>query len=452
MFDGKPFSGLPIGELVDAIADESGQIAAAQCRMLAKLGELDARGDAAFAWDCKSAAHWLSGRCGYDMAASWEMLRVARRLRELPAITEAFGRGQLSYPAVKALVRIATPETEEAMVEMARVATGSQLGRIVSSYRRVLASYADAKAPFAGRELHWFFDAEGFFCLRGRLPAEAGTVLRQALEAAAAELRAEDAQSGVHDVAEDQPPGRARIPAAANRADALVAMAESCLARGLQSRAGSDATQVIVHVSAETLAGTGEGEHCEIEDGAEIAPETARRLACDAAVVGLVENASGEVLSMGRKTRKVSPAMARALRCRDRGCVFPGCGQSRFVQAHHITHWAQGGETSLQNLTQLCWFHHHLIHEGGFGLARDPETKSLVFSRPDGAVIDRVRIETGPHDGQLDLDVDVGYGGKRTDRIHVEYNDVMRFFARNDRRVPMLHPPPKKDSPFPATS
>jgi len=440
MFDDANFSGsgLPIGELVEAIAEESGQIAAAQCRMLMKLAEFDAREDAAFAWDCKSAAHWLSGRCGYDMAASWEMLRVARRLRSLPAITEAFGKGQLNYQAVKALVRIATPETEEAMVEMARVATGSQLARIVASYRRVLAAASDPAAPHAGRELHYYFDADGFFCFRGRLTAEAGTVVRQALEAAAAELRAEGAQTSILDVADDQPPGQARIPAAASRADALVAIAESCLARGLESRPASDATQVIVHVSAETLTGSGEGEHCEVEDGPEIAPETARRLACDAAVVSLVENASSEVLSMGRKTRKISPAMARALRCRDRGCVFPGCGQTRFVQGHHITHWAKGGETSLENLNQLCWFHHHLIHEGGFGLAKDPETKTLVFSRPDGRVIDRVRVESGPHDGQLGLEVDLADTKKRTNRIHVEYNDVMRFFARNDSRVPKL--------------
>ena len=422
-------SALPIGELVDAIAEESGQIAAAQCQMLLKLAEFDAREDAAFAWDCKSAAHWLSGRCGYDLATSWEMLRVARRLRELPAVTEAFGKGQLSYPAVRALVRIATAETEADMVEMARVATGEQLGRIVASYRRVLAAASDPAAPHAGRELHYCFDADGFFCFRGRLTAEAGTVFRQALEAT---------QSSILDAADDQPPGRARIPAAASRADALVAMAESCLAGGLESRPGSDATQVIVHVSAEALAGTGEGEHCEVEDGPEIAPETACRLACDAAVVSLVENASGEVLSMGRKTRKISPAMARALRCRDKGCVFPGCGETRFVQGHHITHWAQGGETSLENLTQLCWFHHHLIHEGGFGLVKDSETRALVFSRPDGRVIDRVRVETGPHDGQLGLEVDLADTKRRTDRIHVEYNDVMRFFAHNDSRVPKL--------------
>ncbi len=435
-------SGLPIPELAGAIATESGQIAAAQCRMLLKLAELDAREDNGFWTDCKSAAHWLAGRCGYDMSTSWEMVRVARRLVRLPVIAEAFGKGRLAYPQVRALARIATAETEADMVEMVSIATAAQLERIVASYRRVLASYADPKAPFAGRELHYHFDADGFFCFKGRLSAEAGTVLRQAIEAAAEELRAETKRCDLADVADDQPPGRAAVPAAANRADALVALAETSLARGLEARAGSERTQVIVHVSAETLSGTRDGERCEIEDGAEIAPETARRLACDAVVVSLVESASGEPLSVGRKTRKVSPALARALRCRDAGCVFPGCGQTRFVEAHHITHWAQGGETSLDNLIQLCWFHHHLIHEGGFGLAKDPETKSAVFSRPDGSVIDQVRIVTGPHDGQLDLAADLCCNDKRDGSQRVDYNDIMVYFSRHDSRIPKQHPPP----------
>ena len=436
-----------IQELMDGIAFEGGQIAAAQCAQLLKLAELDARADANFSWDCPSAAHWLSGRCGIDMATASEMLRVARRLVELPAIREAFGAGQLSYPAVRSLVRIATAATEAAMVEMARFATGTQLRRIVDSYRRVLAAHADPKVPHAKRELSYHFDEEGFLCLRGRLAPETGEIFVQALEAVAAELRVETRRCDLQDVAADQPPGRAEIPRAANRADALLAMAESALAGGLCCRAGSERTQVIVHVSAETLAGVGEGDHCEIEDGAEIPPDTARRLACDASVVAVAESATGEVLSVGRRTRKPSAALARALRCRDAGCVFPGCGQRRFVEAHHIVHWASGGETSLDNLVELCWFHHHLIHEGGYGVARDTETRSLVFHRPDGAVIDTVRKVTGPHDGRLSFEVDVADGEQRTNRTPVDYHEIMSFFARHDGRIPKDPPerPPEED-------
>ena len=433
-------SGLPIPELAGAIATESGQIAAAQCRMLLKLAELDAREDNGFWTDCKSAAHWLAGRCGYDMSTSWEMVRVARRLVRLPVIAEAFGKGRLAYPQVRALARIATAETEADMVEMVSIATGAQLERIVASYRRVLASYADPKAPFAGRELHYHFDADGFFCFKGRLSAEAGTVLRQAIEAAAEELRAETKRCDLADVADDQPPGRAAVPAAANRADALVALAETSLARGLEARAGSERTQVIVHVSAETLSGTRDGERCEIEDGAEIAPETARRLACDAVVVSLVESASGEPLSVGRKTRKVNPALDRAVRCRDKACTFPGCGQPIFLDNHHIEHWARGGETSLVNLIKLCGWHHGLVHEGGYNVVRDPETRALVFTRPDGSVVDNPRMATGPHDGQLNFGVDLFYNDRRDGTERVEYDDIMRYFARFDSRLPKEPP------------
>jgi len=435
-------------DLLGSIAEESGQIAAAQCRMLMMLAELDTRPDHPFDWDCKSAAHWLSGRLGLEMSAAWEMLRVARRLVALPAMTQAFAAGQLSYHQVRALVRIATAETEEAMVEMARVATGAQFKAMVENYRRILASYADPKAPNACRELHYGFDAEGFFCFRGRLPAGQGTILREAIEAADAELRATTRPPGVSG-AEDQAPGRVPVPIAAARADALVAVAESSLAHGLASRAGSDRTQVIVHVDAETLCGTGLGEHCEIEQACEIPPETARRLACDAAIVALVEGADGQILSVGRKTRKVNPALDRAVRCRDKACTYPGCPQPIFLDNHHIEHWARGGETSLANLTKLCGHHHGLVHEGGYNVVRDPETRALVFTRPDGSVVDNPRMVTGPHNGQLDFEVDLFYNDRRDGTERVEYDDIMRYFARFDSRIPKEPPPPQPPDPGP---
>ncbi len=102
-------------------------------------------------------------------------------------------------------------------------------------------------------------------------------------------------------------------------------------------------------------------------------------------LVYITEDAAGDPLDIGRKTRAVSPAMQRALRSRDGGCRFPGCTHDRFVDAHHIRHWADGGETSFDNLALLCR-HHRLVHEGGFGVERIANG-ALRFTRPDGQII-----------------------------------------------------------------
>src|SRR5210317_1624889 len=119
----------------------------------------------------------------------------------------------------------------------------------------------------------------------------------------------------------------------------------------------ADRYQVVVHVTAETS---------NLEDGPHVTAETSRRIACDCAVVGIKEDENGEPLSIGRRSRSIPPPMRRALRARDKGCRFPGCTNTRFVDGHHIEHWADGGETSMDNLVLLCRHHHHLVHEGGF--------------------------------------------------------------------------------------
>jgi hypothetical protein len=89
---------------------------------------------------------------------------------------------------------------------------------------------------------------------------------------------------------------------------------------------------------------------------------------------------------VGRKTRSIPPAIRRALKRRDGGCRFPGCTATRFVDAHHVHHWADGGETKMDNLVLLCRRHHRLVHEGGFGLEARPD-RSFRFSLPDGALL-----------------------------------------------------------------
>src|SRR5262249_27720208 len=133
--------------------------------------------------------------------------------------------------------------------------------------------------------------------------------------------------------------------------------------------------EVLVHVDATTLTGRGER--------AGISAETARRLLCDAGIVPILEDAHATPLDVGRKTRSIPTALRRALRTRDVGCRFPGCTHTRYVDAHHLPHWVDGGATSLANTALLCTRHHTLVHEGGFRVTADGE--GLRFFDPRGA-------------------------------------------------------------------
>ena len=194
----------------------------------------------------------------------------------------------------------------------------------------------------------------------------------------------------------------------ARRADGLRHMAEQFLAhRSASAGAGSDRYQVVVHIAHDALgdattAASDDSARCgrplggaELENGLEIAIETARRLACGGSLVGMVDDDDGEPLNIGRKTRAVPPAIQRALRSRDRGCRFPGCDRTRFTHAHHIRHWADGGETSLNNLVTLCSHHHHMVHEGGYDVRK--VAGEIEFTSPEG-----MRIQSAGRNGHWD--------------------------------------------------
>ena len=178
---------------------------------------------------------------------------------------------------------------------------------------------------------------------------------------------------------------------AARRADALKMIAETflaCQSEEIENVASGDRYQVVVHVDQAVLTkvakpADSEPHVCELDDGSALALETARRLACDCTLVGMVDGAGGEPLSVGRKTRAIPAAIQRALRARDGGCRFPGCDRTKYTHGHHVQHWADGGETKLVNLVSLCGFHHRLLHEGGFGVVRTDDGL-FVFTRPDG--------------------------------------------------------------------
>jgi len=146
--------------------------------------------------------------------------------------------------------------------------------------------------------------------------------------------------------------------------------------------------------------------HATLEVGdsaAYVSAETYERLSCDASVVVMHHDADGSVLDVGRKTRSIPPAVRRALMARDPRCQFPGCS-SRRCDAHHLTHWAHGGATSLDNLVHLCRWHHRLVHEGSYRIVRDGAGDVRVM-RPDGTPLPAVprppRWTARPDDGPL---------------------------------------------------
>ena len=446
--------------LGDRIAELSSRIQAATYDLLVLIREFDAQcGWSGFT----SCAHWLSWRTGLAPGAAREHVRVARALAHLPKVSAAMQRGAVSYSKVRAVTRVATPETEQSLLDAAQSGTAAHVEQIVRGWRRVdrAAEQTEEQRRQDRRSLRTWVDEDGMVVVQGRLTPEVGAVLRRALEAAC-DMAQRDvaAEADLNSEAADVAAAEEQLaPSFAQRqADAIGVVAECALAGGLDRGTAGDRYQVVLHVDAGALAaepdvpagrpeqaadeaeadrdangvpaGTytsaepqsaaasdGEGVPAgtpgggqqlrrssrpgpgpnaadasepatcsqtvlDEDGGIHVSAATARRLACDAAKVEMQHGPEGEILDVGRRTRTISPALRRALASRDGHCRFPGC-RNRRTDAHHVEHWADGGETVLKNLVLLCRRHHRAVHEEGFRITLDAAGE-VAFTRPDG--------------------------------------------------------------------
>ena len=257
--------------LGNRIADLAARIQAATCELLVLIRQFDERdGWEGFA----SCAHWLSWRIGLAPGAAREKVRVAHALANLPRLSEAMRRGAVSYSKVRAVTRVATPATEQALLDVALAGTAAHVEQVVRTWRRVdrAAEQAEDRRRHESRALHTWVDDDGMIVVRGRLTPEVGAALRRALEAAldagagtagpaaggAGAPHAAGPDATAPDSAAGEAAGELAPTIAQRRADALGMVAECALAGGLDKGTAGDRYQVVVHVDADTLADDGE--------------------------------------------------------------------------------------------------------------------------------------------------------------------------------------------------
>jgi uncharacterized protein DUF222/HNH endonuclease len=467
---------VPLERLEAQICELAGHLTAATCRFLVLLGDFDARRGWA-SWDMSSCAAWLSWKCQMSSGTAREHVRVARALRDLPAIRAEFAAGRLSYAKVRALTRIATPENEEGLAEIAGPMTGNQLERFARAHRQ--ASQADDAAARVRRRLTWRMEDDGSLAGTFRLPPLQAAVLLKALRAAVGDLEhPHDTEAG--DVSAETParekPG---TETSTSLADALVAISEAFLADKVANADDPDVYQVIVHVGTDVVgpaalsttatppAGAPGGvsaetsqphlqvlepgrclpghpvdpARCHVEDGPAITLSTAQTVACTATLSWMLHDHDGTLLDVGRRRRRPTSALRRAARERDKcRCRFPGC-ESRRVDLHHIQYWSNGGRTKLANLISLCKYHHMLVHERGYLIAAARDG-AFTFCRSDGTAIPAAPAlpdVAGGIEGCHDADITPGtiippWYGERLDLDHALYICLANAANRARRR------------------
>ncbi len=329
-----------------------------------------------------SLSAWLVARHRLSPSTATRRVRVARALTDMPQAARACAAGELSDAAVAILAsaRESHPEAftrcEEALLQAARTLPVPGLRSVVAYWQQAQdldRAEQDEDERLGRRRLHASPTLGGMVRLDGDLDPEAGQLLLSALQAVM------DADAKTRRTPELRNPAQ-------RRADALGEICRMWLDSSDRPEVLGERPHVVVTLDLEAL--EGRVGRSELQDWGPVTPETARRIACDARVSRVITDGASRPLDVGRSTKVVPPALRRAITVRDRGCRFPGCGRPpSWCDAHHVRHWADGGETALDNLVLLCRPHHRAIHRG-FGVRMRDGTPE--FTRPGGEVLDAV--------------------------------------------------------------
>lgn len=334
------------------------EVAAGTARLLDLVAELD---EHELHDDYQSASAWLSWNLGLSARTARRWVKLSRALRDHPLLRKSFAVGEISLDQVRLLVRIAAEHDEGFLLELARNAGDADDLRKEIKALEQKPGFTEPEDPAPEPFIRRYWTGSELV-LSGSVPGAQGALVDKAfrlLETAAPR----DAASGVF-----------RDPEVL-AGEALVQMASESLA----GHGNPDRATIVVQIAAEELvaeAGPSWNAATKL-----FSPDELRQMACDARLQPALEDSDGVTVGVGRTTRKIPAWLRRLLEERDEGCRFPGCWRTRWLHAHHIVAWSQGGPTNLDNLVLLCGFHHRLIHRDGWTIEGNPNHELRFYNR-----------------------------------------------------------------------
>ena len=329
-----------------------------------------------------SAASWIARTCGMSITSAADRLCVGEQLESLPKVAAALGSGEVSFQAASALCHLherlgenTDGFDEEEMLAYAReysVFELRKLSRVAWHVANPDGFFNEAEADFTRRHFHISQMPDGMFAVDGVLDPVGGAALKTAVDVLAKPKGPEDERT-----------------ARQRRADAVGELAHHAMEQGTLPRRHGVKPHINLTMTLEGLKVELGVPPADLELSLPISTRTAERIACDC-TMSRVLLADSMVIDVGRATRTVSAPTMRALRVRDKGCRFPGCDrQVNWSSPHHIIFWARGGPNNLPNMVLLCYFHHRLVHEGGWQVIK--AGGEFQFLPPERVVMRRAR-------------------------------------------------------------
>lgn len=351
-----------------------------EARFAGMVHEATARGDHLVNGHC-SAVSWVMDTFTMSQNSASDRLRVGEQLESLPMVDEALKSGEIGYQSAAVICQLRDQLGErgdqldqEEFIGYARRFSVKGMRDLAAHTRYVIDPEGferDTEENYEERFLH-ISEMKGMYHLSGVLDPEGGAALKTAIEALAKKLGPEDGRT---------PKQR--------RADGMVELVHHAMDGGTLPRRNRVRPHINLNTTLEGLKAELGAAASELIGGMPISSKTVQRLACDGTLSRILK-ADSMVVDVGRATRATSPAQSRALKARHRGCAGPGCDRPpSWTHTHHIDFWARGGPSNLPNMLPLCYYHHRLVHEGGWQVVKAGE--GVKFIPPDHVIARRAR-------------------------------------------------------------